>query len=110
MTDSDDGRVGADRSRPDVLYITVDSMRAYRVGVGTDGVTPVIDDLATEGLALDRAVVNSIPTYYSFKSLLGGIHALDHRREIGLPETATPLAELFAEVGYATAGFDARNP
>jgi arylsulfatase A-like enzyme len=112
MTDSDGGRVGADWSRPDVLYITVDSMRADRVGAfgGADGVTPVIDDLATEGLAVDRAVANGIPTYYSFKSLLGGIHALGHRREIGLPETATPLAELFAEAGYATAGFNARNP
>lgn len=112
MSVPDGSRTSTDRSRPNVVYVTVDSLRADRIGAfgGLGGTTPVIDDLAAEGLAVDRTVANGIPTYYSFKSLLGGIHALGHRRDIGLPDTATSLAELFAEAGYATAGFNARNP
>jgi arylsulfatase A-like enzyme len=95
-----------------VLYITVDALRADRMGfLGCDrGTTPVLDDLAADGTVFERAVANGIPTYYSFKSLLGGIHSLSHRRSIGLPETATALAEVFADAGYVTAGFNARNP
>jgi arylsulfatase A-like enzyme len=104
--------VVSDATRPDVLYITIDSLRADSVGYlgGADGTTPVLNELAADGLCIDRAVANGIPTYYSFKSLLGGIHALSHRQEIGLPETTTALAEVFADAGYQTAGINARNP
>ena len=104
--------MGTGQLNPNVLYVTVDSIRADRVGAfgGPTGLTPVLDELANEGLAVDRAVANGIPTYYSFKSLLGGVHSLSHGRNIGLPETATSLAEVFANAGYVTAGFNARNP
>jgi arylsulfatase A-like enzyme len=96
----------------DVLYITIDSIRADRVGyLGYDGeTTPTIDRLATEGTSFTQGIANGIPTYYSFKSLLGGIHSLSHSQSIGLPETATSIAEVFREAGYATAGFNAQNP
>lgn len=95
-----------------VLYITVDALRADRMGfLGSDrATTPVLDDLAAGGTVVERAIANGIPTYYSFKSLLGGIHALSHGRATGLPTTADPLATVCREAGYATAGFNARNP
>lgn len=95
-----------------VLYITVDAMRADRVGFpdGDGDTTPVLDGVAATGTVYERAIANGIPTYYSFKSLLGGIHSLSHRREIGLPPTATSLPELFREAGYTTAAFNAKNP
>lgn len=95
-----------------VLYITIDSIRADRVGyLGyEEETTPTIDRLAAEGTTFEQGIANGIPTYYSFKSLLGGIHALSHNRSIGLPETASSLAEVFRDAGYDTAGFNAQNP
>lgn len=94
-----------------IVYITIDSIRADRVGFleGTD-TTPVLDKLADSGTVFEQAVANGIPTYYSFKSLLGGIHSLSHDQSIGLPPTATSLAEVFSKAGYETVGFNARNP
>lgn len=96
----------------DVLYITIDSIRADRVGyLGYDGeTTPEIDRLAATGTTFEQGIANGIPTYYSFKSLLGGIHSLSHSRLIGLPDTAPSIAEVFSDAGYETAGFNAQNP
>lgn len=95
-----------------VLYITIDALRADRVGFLAEerDTTPVLDEIAQNGTKFNRAIANGIPTYYSFKSLLGGIHALSHTRNIGLPGTTRSLAEAFDEAGYATAGFNAQNP
>ncbi|KAA9398347.1 hypothetical protein Har1130_04625 [Haloarcula sp. CBA1130] len=99
-------------SPPNVLYVTVDSLRADSVGVGGGGrdTTPTLDGLADDGVSFQYAIANGIPTYYSFKSLLGGVHSLSHGRRIGLPDTATALAEAFRDAGYSTAGFNAKNP
>jgi arylsulfatase A-like enzyme len=95
-----------------VLYITIDSIRADRVGfVGEHrDTTPFMNELADEGTSFEYAIANGIPTYYSFKSLLGGIHSLSHTEEIGLPDSATSIAEVFQQNGYSTAGFNAKNP
>jgi len=95
-----------------VVYITIDSIRADRVGfVGEPrDTTPFIDELADRGTTFEYAIANGIPTYYSFKSLLGGINSLSHDEGIGLPDTATSLAEVFRQEGYSTAGFNAKNP
>jgi arylsulfatase A-like enzyme len=99
-------------SHPNVLYVTVDSIRADHVGyAGYDRpTTPTIDGLAERGTACSRAIANGIPTYYSFKSLLGGIPSLGHSRDIGMPNDVTTLAEAFRDAGYETAGFSAGNP
>ena len=97
---------------PNVLYVTIDSIRADHVGhLGYDRpTTPRIDAIAERGTACTRAIASGIPTYYSFKTLLGGDPALGHSREIGLPDGTTTLAELFRDRGYRTAGFNAANP
>jgi arylsulfatase A-like enzyme len=94
-----------------VLYITVDSIRADHVGhLGYDEpTTPRIDDLADRGLACTRAIASGIPTFYSFKSLLGGTASLGHSKDIGMPPETTTLAEAFRDRGYRTAGFNAGN-
>lgn len=99
-------------SSPNVLYITIDSIRADRVGfIGEHrDTTPFMDELADEGTHFEHAIASGIPTYYSFKSLLGGINPLSHGKGIGLPNTATSLAETFRQEGYSTAGFNAKNP
>lgn len=99
-------------NRPNVLYVTVDSIRADHVGhLGYDReTTPAIDRLAERGTACTHAVANGIPTFYSFKSLLGGVRSLGCSRDIGMPAETTPIAEAFRDAGYETAGFNAGNP
>lgn len=95
-----------------VLYITVDSIRADRVGfLGHDSpTTPRLDALADEGTVWTRAMASGIPTYFSFKSLLGGVYPLSRSAELGVPPGVTTLAEAFSRRGYRTAGFNAGNP
>lgn len=69
-----------------------------------------MDSLADRGTSYTRAYAAGIPTYFSFKSLLGGIPSLGYSRDIGMPSDATTLAEAFSEAGYVTAGFNAGNP
>jgi arylsulfatase A-like enzyme len=95
-----------------VLYITIDALRADRVshlGYGRS-TTPTLDDLAESGTTWTQAVASGVPTYFSFKSLLGGIHALSHGSTIGLPNDGTSVSEAFQQRGYTTAGFNAGNP
>ena len=94
-----------------VVYITVDSIRADHVGhLGYDEpTTPRLDELADRGTTCTRAIANGIPTFYSFKSLLGGVASLGHSTGIGMPTRATTLAETFRDCGYRTAGFNAGN-
>ncbi|WP_198662147.1 sulfatase [Halorussus litoreus] len=95
-----------------IVYVTIDSIRADRTGVsGYDRpTTPNLDELARDGTVWTRAVASGIPTYYSFKSLLGGVPALSHSRDVGIPPETTTLAEAFRRLGYETAGFNAGNP
>ncbi len=99
-------------TRPNVLYVTIDSIRADHVGhLGYDReTTPAIDRVAEQGTACTHAVANGIPTFYSFKSLLGGVRSLGCSRDIGMPTETTPIAEAFRSAGYETAGFNAGNP
>jgi arylsulfatase A-like enzyme len=111
--DSERGETGNGQSaRPNVVYVTVDSIRADHVGfLGYDRpTTPVLDELAAEGTVFERAYAAGIPTYYSFKSLLGGVPSLGLTADVGMPASATTLAEAFSAAGYRTAGFNAGNP
>ncbi|QCC49285.1 sulfatase [Halobellus limi] len=98
--------------RRHVLYITVDSVRADRMGyLGYERpTTPTLDGLAADGTAWTRAMASGIPTYFSFKSLLGGVHPLSRTSDLGLPREVPALAETFQKLGYRTAGFNAGNP
>ena len=94
-----------------VLYVTVDSIRADHVGhLGYDEpTTPRLDQLADRGTVCTRAIASGIPTFYSFKSLLGGVTSLGHSTDIGMPTDAMTVAEAFRDRGYRTAGFNAGN-
>lgn len=98
-----------------VVYVTIDSVRADHTGyidAYSQGVsaTPEIDALAEGGTACTQAYASGIPTYYSFKSLLGGTYALSPTREIGVGGVGSTLPEEFRDAGYSTAGFSAGNP
>lgn len=96
-----------------VVFITVDTLRADALGVygnGRPGITPTLDALAAKSFVFERAYSTSSWTRPAIASLLTGKHPTElgimseggkHR----LSEHATTLPELFADLGYETAGW-----
>ncbi|RKD98089.1 sulfatase [Halopiger aswanensis] len=87
-----------------VLYITVDALRADHV---TKSVMPTIHDFANDGLEYTRCYANGPGTPWSFPSLLAGRYS-GGTDGFGIPDENDPrptLAEALNKEGYATAGF-----
>ena len=99
------------RSRPDVLLVTIDTLRADHVGCyGHAGAaTPVLDALAARGARFTTAIAHVPLTTPSHASILTGLTPLRHGvRDNGdfvLPESIPTLAEAFHDAGYRTAAF-----
>ncbi len=94
---------------PDVLLVTVDTLRADHIGEHT----PAIRQLASEGVQYRRALASSPWTLPSMASMLTGHTSLTHQAGRPLsaisPNVRTPLladmpvlAEDFAAAGYRT--------
>jgi arylsulfatase A-like enzyme/Tfp pilus assembly protein PilF len=91
---------------PNVLLITIDTLRADRVG---RGLTPAIDGLASRGLAFTNARTVAPLTLPAHVSLMTGLFPPAH----GVRENGTyrfdarhpTLARLLREAGYRTAAF-----
>ncbi len=99
---------------PDVLLITVDTLRPDALGwVSGNGATPEIDRLARQGFAFAGAVSTAPLTLPAHSSLMTGLVPPRHGvRDNGQLLGAGPrlLAESFAEAGYATAAFVSGYP
>ncbi len=111
----------APAARPNVLLLTVDTLRADRLGVyGHDsGTTPRIDRLALDSAVFQHAVAHSPWTQPSFGSLLTSAYPSQHgaftlldpdARDVttgilyrsSLRDDVPTLAEILANRGYAT--------
>lgn len=95
-----------------MILITIDSLRSDHIGHLSDihDLTPEIDSLAERGISCTHAYANGIPTYFAFRSILGGRRDLIKENPIGLPSEWQTLADEFSNRGYDTAGFNAANP
>lgn len=97
--------------RFDFILITVDTLRADRIGCyGFSQVkTPTIDSFASRGVKFDRCIATTPLTLPSHTSILTGTFPLFHGvRDNGgfiVPPELKTLAEVFKEQGYATAAF-----
>jgi arylsulfatase A-like enzyme len=96
--------------RPNVILISIDTLRADHLGVyGYPRVTsPHLDALAAEGLLFETAYAESNWTLPSHASMLTGLHPLAHGvLEPGdrLLPAHTTLAERLRRAGYATAAW-----
>ena len=98
-------------SRPNVLLVTIDTLRADHVGSYGyhDASTPTIDALAHRGVRFETAVAHAPLTGPSHASILTGQTPLGHgfRNNSGFilaPEVKT-VAQDFRSAGYHTAGF-----
>jgi len=113
--------------RPNVIFILVDTLRADRLGCyGHRGrLSPMMDELAQEGVLFEQAIATSPWTLPSVASFFCGYYptvhkvtsyqqALESARGIGgrvryFGDEFTTLAEVLQANGYVTAGFSA-NP
>ena len=104
-----------DADQPDVVLISIDTLRADRLGVygRSPSLTPEIDRLANEGVVFERALAASPWTIPSVASMLTGLPTLRHGAgwPLGsgptydrspLDEDLVTLAEHFAVGGYRT--------
>lgn len=102
---------GADPSRPNVVLVTLDTVRANRLGpYGGRGTarTPVLDALGAEGVVFLQAIAPQPETAPSHATMFTGLHPLSHglTSNAGTLSTAPPtLAEVLGREGYATGAF-----
>lgn len=96
-----------------LVLVTVDCLRADHTGfLGYDRpTTPFLDELASAGIAAERAIVAGMPTYYSFPAILASRPPFALGRDVlGLAPGEPTLASALQDAGYATAAFVAGNP
>jgi arylsulfatase A-like enzyme len=95
---------------PNVVVVVLDTVRLDYTGPGgtDDGLTPALDQLASEGTIFSRAWANApwtVPSHASmFSGLLPSSHKCTGRSFTFLSESPT-FAELLCESGYRTAAF-----
>ncbi len=100
----------APRPSPNVLLVSIDTLRADHLGCyGAKAKTPTIDGLAADGVLFERAVSHVPLTLPSHASLLTGIYPIAHGiRDNGafrLAPVHRTLASLFHDRGYRTGAF-----
>jgi choline-sulfatase len=97
--------------RPNVLLITIDTVRADRIGAYgyARASTPVLDRLAREGVRFLDATSQAPLTGPAHAALLTGIYparlGVRDNATTPVPESATTAAEAFKAGGYRTGGF-----
>ncbi len=98
-------------AEPDVVIITIDTLRADRLGCyGYEKAkTPALDALAKEGLLFRNAVSHVPLTRPSHVSLFTGLYPFEHNIHDNVAPPLDPKIPTLAEVlrmrGYATGGF-----
>lgn len=95
---------------PNVLLVSVDTLRADRLGAYRDEIdTPFVDGLAAGGVVFDWAVSHVPITLPSHASIFTGRYPVTHGvRDNGSYRLAAgeiTLAEIFASAGYRTGAF-----
>jgi arylsulfatase A-like enzyme/tetratricopeptide (TPR) repeat protein len=105
------GRPSAPPGAPSVVLVSVDTLRADRVGAyGADyGATPRIDAVAASGVRALKAIAPAPITLPSHATLFTGLypprHGVRHNGIFRLDAEHTTLAERFQASGWATGAF-----
>lgn len=95
-------------SRPNVILLTIDTLRADRLGCygHNPSITPNIDQLAATGLRFTQAITGGSWTQAAFPVLLTSSYASMHGGCLSplAPERPSPI-ETLTTLGYTTGGF-----
>ena len=103
--------VGIRRSSPSVLLVSIDTLRADRLGSYgyAAASTPVLDALAARGLRFEQAATVTPLTLPAHTSLLTGtfpaFHGVRDNGSFYVGDQMTTLAEVLKARGYRTGGF-----
>lgn len=101
----------SERTRPNVLIVTIDTLRADRVGAygATTARTPTLDRLAAEGLRATDAIAQAPITMPSHASLFTGLyppaHGVRDNGTAALSNGVVTLAQRLDGAGYTTHAF-----
>ena len=102
--------------RPDVLLVTIDTLRADAPGFAGNrrAATPNLDGLAASGRVFTAAHAHNVVTLPSHANILTGLYPYQHgvRDNSGfrLPTTLPTLATVLRQAGYATGAFVGAYP
>jgi arylsulfatase A-like enzyme/Flp pilus assembly protein TadD len=102
---------GGGTHRPNVLLVTIDTLRADHVGAygASKARTPALDRLAAEGIRCDDAIAAAPITMPSHASLLTGLyppaHGVHDNGTAALPRDVVTLADRLSGAGYSTHAF-----
>ena len=104
------GDLGGPSTRPNVLLISIDSLRFDHLGCyGYERDTsPFIDELATQGVRFENAVSTTSWTLPAHAAMFTGLNDSTHGlvdNGLRLSNDHLTLAELLKSQGYKTAGF-----
>ncbi|HXK09953.1 MAG TPA: sulfatase-like hydrolase/transferase [Vicinamibacteria bacterium] len=99
-----------DSPPPDVVLVTLDTVRADRMGFlgSRRGLTPALDSLARQAVVFEEAFAEAPLTTVSHATILSGTHPPSHEvQDFGmpLPAAAPWLPALLHAAGYRTAAF-----
>ena len=98
-------------ARASVLLVTLDTVRADRLGAwgGPAGLTPVLDGLAARGLVFEEALASAPLTLPSHATLFTGLepprHGVHDNGTYVLPSELETLATRLKAAGYETGAF-----
>ena len=112
VTGCKSGKNTEEKAPPNIIFLMDDQHRWDALGmVNPTVVTPNLDRLASEGVFFDQAVCQAPMCIASRNSMMMGLYPNQIgilRNEPGIPDDklpALPLAQLFLDAGYETAGF-----
>ncbi len=96
-----------------IIFIVIDTLRATRLGCyGYEKPTsPVIDELAAQGVRFSRCIAPGIPTTPAHTTMYTGVHPLTHKivchgGQVDLEKKIPVLPELLQRAGFTTAAVD----
>ncbi len=98
-------------NRPNVLLITLDTVRADHLGCygSATARTPTLDGLAKDGVRFSRAFCNVPLTLASHATIMTGLYPSEHGSRVNgidaISKEAPTLAEVLAAHGYRTGAF-----
>jgi len=100
---------GSTSRRPDLILISLDTLRADRLGAYgyARDTSPALDALAAQGTLFEHAVAESSWTLPSHATLLTGLYPSTHgvvQPQLRLADDLPTLAQLLRSAGYRTIG------
>jgi len=98
-------------TRPNFVLITVDSLRADRLGCYgyRRSTSPRLDQFASHAILFRNAFANGPNTPHAFPAIMAARSALAST-QLGLFDVPATLAEHLQDAGYRTVAFNAANP